>query len=88
MSCSDIYFIFRLLQRFKNKCWRVTGCAVLHTTMAVETLGRWQDTRAHDGPGRRYLFGGREETKEEALTRLSLGKPAVPQLVVLPVLPL
>jgi len=54
--------------------------------MAVETLGRWQNPGAHDGPGRGHLHGRREEAEEKNSARLPVGEPAVPQLVDLQVL--
>lgn len=45
--------------------------------MAVEVLGGRQDPRAYHGSGHWYLFRGREETKEEAASRLSMGEPKV-----------
>lgn len=45
--------------------------------MAVEVLGGRQNPRAYHGSGHWYLFRGREETKEEAASRLSMGEPKV-----------
>lgn len=63
------------------------GDIVLHSQMAVETLGRWQNPGAHDGPGRGHLYGCREKAEEKNSARLPVGEPAVPQLVDLQVLP-
>lgn len=64
----------------------LAGDPVLHAQMAVEVLGRWQNPRAHDGPGRRHLLRDREEAEEEADDRLLVGELAIPQLVGLQVL--
>lgn len=54
--------------------------------MAVETLGRWKNPCAHDGPGRGHLHGRREEAEEKNPARLPVGKPTIPQLVDLQIL--
>ena len=64
----------------------LSGYPVLHAPMAVEVLGRRQNPRFDDGPGRGHLFRNRKETEEEAHDRLLVGKPQVPQLVGLQVL--
>lgn len=64
------------------------GDTLLHATMAVERVGGWQDPRVDDGPRHWPLFGGREEAEEKDVTRLSLGKSSLSQLVGLQVLPL
>lgn len=43
----------------------------------MEVLGGRQNPRAYHGFGHWYLFRGREETKEEAASRLSMGEPKV-----------
>lgn len=53
----------------------------------MEVVGGGQDPGADDGPGRRCVYGNREEDEEEADPRLPVGEPQVPQLVGLPVLP-
>lgn len=55
--------------------------------MAVERLGRWQDSCPHDGSRHRALLRGGEKAKEEDAARLPLGEPALSQLVGLQVLP-
>lgn len=65
----------------------LAGNPLLHTAMAVEELGGWQDSRPHDGPRHRHLFGGGEKTKEKTAARLPLGEPQIPQLVGVQVLP-
>ena len=54
---------------------------VLHSAMAVEELGGWQDHSPHDGLGRGGGQRGREEAEEEAAARLSLRQFEEPQLV-------
>ncbi|XP_039301331.1 innexin shaking-B [Nilaparvata lugens] len=56
--------------------------------MAVEALGRRENPRTHDGPGHRNLLRGGEEAEEETAARLSVGKSALSQLVVLSILSL
>lgn len=55
----------------------VSGYIILHTTLAVETLGRGQNSRIDDGFGHRNMFGGWEEAEEKAFTGLSMGEPQV-----------
>lgn len=43
----------------------VAGNFVLHTSMALEKLGGWEDPCAYDGLGHRNLLRNREEAKEE-----------------------
>uniref|UniRef100_A0A8D8QIF0 Secreted protein n=1 Tax=Cacopsylla melanoneura TaxID=428564 RepID=A0A8D8QIF0_9HEMI len=57
------------------------GHSLLHTTLAMETLGRGQNPCPHDGSGRGHLFRNREKTKEETTSGLLVGKPQVSQLV-------
>jgi len=66
----------------------LAGGVILYAEMVVEELGRRQNSRPYDGPGRGHLLRSREETKEEIVTRLFVGEPQVSQLVGLPVLPL
>lgn len=54
--------------------------------MVVEILGRWQNTRPDDGPGRRSVFGNRKKTEKKTHHRLSVGESALPQLVGLQIL--
>lgn len=67
-------------------CFFHTGDIVLHAQMAVETLGRRQNSGAYDGPGRGHLHGRGEEAEEKDSARLPVGEPTVPQLVDLQVL--
>lgn len=50
------------------------GNLILHTKMAVEILGGWQDSCAHHGLRYRHLFRSREKTKKEITFRLFMGK--------------
>nr|KAF7427729.1 hypothetical protein H0235_007423 [Vespula pensylvanica] len=64
------------------------GDSLLHSAMAVEGLGGWEDSRSHDGSRHRFMFGSRKETKEEDAARLPMGKSSLSQLVGIQVLPL
>lgn len=63
------------------------GDIVLHAQMAVETLGGRENPGSHDGPGRGHMHGSGEKAEKEDPARLSVGEPAVPQLVDLQILP-
>lgn len=52
----------------------LAGNLILHTKMAVEILGGWQDSCAHHGLRYRHLFRSREKTKKEITFRLFMGK--------------
>lgn len=52
----------------------ITGNTVLCSTMAMEALGRRENTRANVGYGCRNLYRSREESKEENFVKLSMGK--------------
>lgn len=45
--------------------------------MAVEVLGRWQNSCTYHGLRYRNLFRSREKTKKEITFRLFMGKPKV-----------
>ncbi|KAL4721158.1 hypothetical protein ACJJTC_017313 [Scirpophaga incertulas] len=65
-----------------------TRDAVLRPPLALEIVGGRQDPRSDDGPRRGRLHGDREKDQEETYPGLSVGEPALPQLVGVPVLPL
>ncbi|XP_076633491.1 innexin family member shaking B isoform X3 [Colletes latitarsis] len=69
-------------------CLSKSGDPFLHTPMAVERLGRWENSRADDGPRHRSLLRGREEAEEKDAARLFVGESSLSQLVGLQVLPL
>ena len=62
------------------------GHPVLHTKMAVEKLGGWEDHCAHDGLGHWGRVRGGEEAEEEASAGLPVRQPEEPQLVGLQIL--
>ncbi len=65
-----------------------TGHTLLRTSMAVETLGRRQNTRSNVGHGRGRLHRSREKSEKENSAQLLMGKSKVPQLVGVQILPL
>lgn len=65
----------------------VSGNIILHSKMAVEIVGRWQNPRPDDGPGRGSLHRNREKAEEETDDRLFVGKFEVSQLVGLQIFP-
>lgn len=64
-----------------------SGNAVLRSALALEVMGGWEDTSAHDGSGRWSLHWNWEENEEETDSWLPVGELAVSQLVGLPILP-
>ena len=54
--------------------------------MALEKLGSWEDQCSKNGSRFGNHFRGREKTKKEATTRLSLRKSEKPQLLGLQIL--
>lgn len=54
--------------------------------MAVEILGRWQDTRSHDGSRHRDMLRNREETQETSHVGLPVRELSISQLVGIQVL--
>jgi hypothetical protein len=60
-------------QKLKVSFFVIAGNPFLCATMVVEKLGRWEDPRVNDGPGRGDMLRSGEETEKEAVTRLPVG---------------
>lgn len=62
---------------YSSPTFVITGNFILYTKMAVEVLGRWQNSCTYHGLRYRNLFRSREKTKKEITFRLFMGKPKV-----------
>jgi len=60
-------------QKLKVALCMIAGDPFLCATMVVEKLGRREDPRVNDGPGRGDMLRSGEETEKEAVTRLPVG---------------
>lgn len=75
--CICIYIL--IIYLISLSLFLLTGNLILHTKMAVEVLGGWQNSCAHHGLRYRHLFRSREKTKKEITFRLFMGKFKVSQ---------
>lgn len=60
---------FLLFNRFSH-----SGDIILYSTMVMEIMGGWKNTRADARFRYRHLFRNRKETKEKATARLLMGQ--------------